>query len=162
MELFCGDCLEKLDNIANESIDLILADPPYCITACKWDTEIIPLDKMWQQLHRVVKPNGAIILFGSGMFTAECMRSNAKSWRYNLIYEKTTPTGFLNANRMPMRAHEDIMVFYKKPPTYNPQKTTGNIRKISTAKQKENCKNGEVYREYEPYTYLQIFQNQTL
>jgi len=108
---------------------------------------------LWTYYEGIIKDNGAIILFGNGMFTADLMQSNRKLWRYNLIWEKTQPTGFQNANRMPMRSHEDICIFYKKPPVYNPQKTTGHERKVSTAKHKRNSKQSTNYREIENYTY---------
>jgi DNA modification methylase len=112
--------------IPDNSIDMVLCDLPYGQTARnKWDT-ILPFDQLWFQYERVAKENAAIVLFANGMFTADLMKSNAKWWRYNLIWKKTTPTGFLNANKMPLRYHEDICVFYKKLPTYYPQKTQGN------------------------------------
>ena len=105
---------------------MILCDLPYGVTAKnKWDT-IIPFQDLWIQYERIIKDNGAIVLFGQDKFTAECMLSNKKIHRYNLIWKKVLPSGFLNANRMPIREHEDIMVFYKKLPTYNPQKVKGN------------------------------------
>lgn len=125
-KLLHGDCLELMKDIPDESVDMILCDLPYgCTARNKWDV-IIPFDKLWEQYNRIIKNNGAIVLFGSGIFTANLMKSNEKYWRYNLIWQKTTPTGFLNANRMPLRSHEDICVFYKKSPVYNPQKTTGH------------------------------------
>ena len=104
----------------------------------KWDT-VIPFNLLWEQYERIIKDNGAIVLFGNGMFTADLMESNRKLWKYNLIWEKTQPTGFLNAKKMPLRSHEDICVFYKKPPTYNPQKTVGE-RKISKAVHHRNSR----------------------
>lgn len=95
---------------------------------------------LWSYYKRIIKDNGAIVLFGNGMFTADLMESNREMWKYNLIWEKTQPTGFLNAKRMPLRAHEDICVFYNKPPIYNPQKTSGHVRKVSKAEHKVNCK----------------------
>lgn len=95
---------------------------------------------LWKQYERIIKDNGAIVLFANGMFTADLMKSNRKLWRYNLIWQKTQPTGFYNAKKMPLRSHEDICVFYKKPPTYNPQKTTGHPRKVSKAEHKVSCK----------------------
>lgn len=140
IELWHGDCLELMKDIPDGSIDMILCDLPYGITARnKWDT-VIPFEPLWEQYNRIIKDNGAIVLFGSGMFTANLMKSNEKMWRYNLIWYKTTPTGFLNANKMPLRAHEDIVVFYKSLPVYNPQKTIGHKRKVSTASHKRNCK----------------------
>jgi len=108
---------------------------------------------LWSQYKRIVKDNGAIILFANGMFTAELMMSNKEMWRYNLIWEKTQPTGFLNAKKMPLRNHEDICVFYKKLPTYNPQKTSGHVRKVSKAEHKIGCKNTSDYGEYGLTTY---------
>lgn len=115
-----------MKQIEPESIDMIFCDLPYGVTACnKWDAIIDPV-QLWEQYERIIKPNGAILLFGQDKFTAMMMLSNSKLHRYNIIWKKTTPTGFLNAGRMPLRCHEDIMVFYKKLPTYNPQKTTGH------------------------------------
>ena len=125
-ELWNGDCLELMKNIPDKSLDMILCDLPYGVTAKnKWDT-VIPFKELWIQYERIIKDNGAIVLFGQDKFTAECMLSNKKLHRYNLIWKKVLPSGFLNANRMPLREHEDIMVFYKKLPTYNPQKVKGN------------------------------------
>jgi DNA modification methylase len=100
---------------------------------------VIDPQLLWEQYERIIKPNGAILLFGQDKFTAKMMLSNEKLHRYNIIWEKTTPTGHLNAKRMPMRSHEDIMVFYKTLPTYNPQKTTGHARKVSSEKHKKDC-----------------------
>lgn len=139
-ELWNGDCISLMDNIDDKSIDCIITDLPYQQTSRnKWDV-IIPFELLWKQYKRIVKDSAAIILFGNGMFTADLMTSNRDMWRYNLIWEKTQPTGFLNARKMPLRNHEDICVFYKKLPTYNPQKTTGHIRKVSKAEHKIGCK----------------------
>lgn len=108
---------------------------------------------LWTHYKRIIKDNGAIILFANGMFTADLMESNRDMWRYNLVWQKTQPTGFQNANRMPMRNHEDICVFYKKQPTYNPQKTSGHIRKVSTAAHKKNSKQSTNYNEIRNHTY---------
>ena len=137
-KLFNGDCFEIMKKISDKSIDMILCDLPYGTTACKWDS-IIDLDELWLQYKRIIKDKGAILLFGQDKFTARTMLSNEELHRYNIIWKKTTPTGFLNANRMPLRTHEDIMVFYKSLPTYNPQKTTGHKRKVSKAEHKVNC-----------------------
>jgi site-specific DNA-methyltransferase (adenine-specific) len=141
----CGDCLELMKTIPDESIDLILADPPYNITQNKWD-KIIDMSQMWEQCERVIKPNGAIIFFGSGKFSAKLILSNEKLYRYSLVYAKTLPTGFLNANRMPLRAHEDILVFYKKLPTYNPQFKPGKAYG-----HKRNALS-DCYGSYKPYS----------
>lgn len=108
---------------------------------------------LWTHYERIIKDHGAIILFANGMFTAELMQSNKKLWRYNLIWEKTQPTGFLNANRMPLRSHEDICVFYKKLPTYNPQKICGHKRKVSKAEHRINGKETLNYGSYGIWTY---------
>lgn len=127
VELLLGDCLELMKQIPDKSVDAIICDLPYEVLNkgnkhAQWD-KMLPLDKLWEQYNRVIKDNGAIILFGQGMFTAQLMMSKPKMWRYNLIWDKNAPTGFLNANRMPLRSHEDILVFYKNTPTYNPQMT---------------------------------------
>jgi DNA modification methylase len=124
-EILLGDCLELMKDIPDKSIDAIICDLPYGVlnkgnVNAKWDS-VIPFIPLWEQYERIIKDNGAIILFGQGMFTAELMLSNKKLWRYNLIWDKVAKTGFLNANRMPLRQHEDIILFYKKLPTYNPQ-----------------------------------------
>ena len=116
-----GDCLELMKSIPNGSIDAIITDPPYGTTACKWDS-VIDFDLMWEQLNRIIKPNGAIVLFGSEPFSSALRMSNIKNYRYDLIWNKIRAAGFLNANRMPLKQHENISLFYKKLPTYNPQK----------------------------------------
>ena len=125
--IYNEDCLEGMKRIPDGSVDCIICDLPYEVLNkgnkhAQWD-RMIPFDKLWEQYERVVKPNGAIVLFAQGMFTAKLMMSNEKLWRYNLIWNKKAKTGFLNANRMPLRSHEDLCVFYKKLPTYNPQMT---------------------------------------
>lgn len=122
--LMQGDCLERMKEIPSGSVDMVLTDPPYGTTACKWDS-IIPLKPMWEQLKRIIKPNGAIVMTASQPFTTILIASNIDEFRYDLIWTKTQATGFYNANRMPLRAHEDIVVFYESLPTYNPQKTSG-------------------------------------
>lgn len=150
--IFNEDCLTGMEPLPDNCIDMVLCDLPFEQTRNKWDV-MIPLDPLWQQLKRITKFNSAIILFANGMFTAKLMMSNPKWWRYNLIWEKTQPSGFLNANRMPLRAHEDICVFYNKLPVYNPQKTTGHTRKVSTAEHKRNSKLSTDYNAYELMTY---------
>lgn len=122
-----GDCLSAMRGIEDESVNLIITDLPYGVTnrgseAGKWDN-IIPFDLMWEQFLRITKRNAAIVLFAQGMFTANLMLSQPKLWRYNLIWDKCRPSGFLNANRMQLRRHEDICVFYREQPCYNPQYT---------------------------------------
>ena len=118
--LMQGNCLDRMKEIPDGSVDLVLTDTPYQKTQNSWDS-IIPLEPMWEQIKRVIKPNGAIVLFGQNTFTFKLGLSNEKMFRYTLTWEKTKAGGFLNAKRMPLQAHEDILVFYKKLPTYNPQ-----------------------------------------
>ena len=123
-KLMFGDCLERMKEIPDGSVDLILTDPPYGTTQCKWDT-VIPFDLMWEQLKRIIKPNGAIVLFGAEPFSSLLRCSNIKNFKYDWVWEKSKATGFLNSKRQPLRAHEIISVFYSKPPTYTPQMTEG-------------------------------------
>lgn len=146
-KLYNDDCLHKMQFIDDKSIDAIITDLPYGQTARnKWDS-VIPFDDLWDHCERIIKDNGAIILFANGMFTADLMESNKKLWKYNLIWEKTQPTGFLNAKRMPLRSHEDICIFYKKLPTYNPQMTDGHKRKVSKASHHVTAKDTTNYGE---------------
>lgn len=124
-KLYKGDCLEVMIDIPDKSIDMILCDLPYGTTRCKWDS-IIDLEKLWEQYNRIIKDNGAIVLFAQTPFDKVLGASNLKMLKYEWIWEKTQATGHLNAKKMPMKAHENILVFYKKLPTYNPQKTTGH------------------------------------
>lgn len=118
------DCLKVMPLIKDESIDMILCDLPYGRTQNKWDS-IIPFEDLWKNYNRIIKPNGVIALFADGMFMADLMVSNKKMWKYNIVWDKVLPSGFLNANRQPLRSHEEIVIFYKKQPTYNPQKIKG-------------------------------------
>lgn len=138
------DCVEGMKSIANKSVDMILCDLPYGQTKNPWDI-VIPFEDLWGQYNRIIKDDGAIVLFANGMFTADLMSSNKKMWRYNLIWDKVLPGGFLNANRMPLRSHEDICVFYKKLPKYTPQKFKGK-KNHSKGKSKETVNNN--YGEY--------------
>lgn len=124
-KIYNEDCLEGMKRIPDASVDCIICDLPYEVLNkgnkhAQWD-KIIPFKPLWAQYERVIKKNGAIVLFAQGMFSAKLMMSNERLWRYNLIWDKVNPSGFLNANRMPLRSHEDICVFYKSLPTYNPQ-----------------------------------------
>lgn len=119
-----GDCLELMNDIPNGSIDMILCDLPYGTTQNKWDS-VLDLIKVWEHYTRIIKDNGAIVLTGQSVFSASLIMSQPKLYRYTLIWEKTKAGGFLNAKRMPLQAHEDILVFYKKLPTYNPQMGIG-------------------------------------
>ena len=120
-KIYNEDCLEGMKRIDNKSVDMILCDLPYGITARnKWDA-IIPFKPLWEQYGRVIKDNRAIVLTGKQPFTSMMITSNPKLYKYNIVWRKNLKTGFLNAKKMPMGAFEDIMIFYKKPPIYNPQ-----------------------------------------
>ena len=128
-EILLGDCLELMKDIPNGSIDMILADLPYGTTQNKWDV-IIPLDKLWEQYERIIKDNGMICLTSAEPFTSTLITSNKKLFKYDLIWDKKLSSGFLNAKRMPLRRHEQILCFYKKLPIYNPEMVTrGKVRK---------------------------------
>lgn len=142
--LLFGDCLERMKEIPDDSVDLILTDPPYGTTACKWDS-VIPFEPMWCELKRVIKPNGAIVLFGSEPFSSLLRCSNLKMFKYDLIWEKSKATGFLNSKKQPLRSHETISVFYSKQPIYNPQKTKGDS--YNKGVRKEQTEN-DVYGRY--------------
>ena len=120
INLFKGDCLIEMAQIKSCSIDMILCDLPYGITKNGWDI-IIPFDKLWEHYNRIIKDNGAVVLFGSQPFTSLMITSNLKNFRYCLVWEKNKFSDFLNAKRKPMKTNEDIAIFYKKQPTYNPQ-----------------------------------------
>lgn len=140
-KLLQGDCLELMNKIPDKSIDMILCDLPYGTTKNKWDS-VLPFDKMWEQYDRIIKENGCIALFADGMFMSDLMQSNKKLWRYNLVWDKELISGFLNANRMPLRSHEEICIFYKKLPTYNPQFTDGEpLHGMGTKFSQEKNKN---------------------
>lgn len=132
--------------IPDKSVDAIICDLPYEVLHkdnpnAQWD-RLIPFEPLWAQYERIIKDNGAIILFAQGMFTAQLMMSNPKLWRYNLVWDKQRVTAFLNANRMPLRCHEDICVFYKSLPTYNPQLEVGlpnHSRGNGVHKNKNQC-----------------------
>ena len=144
-ELYNGDCLEIMKGIHDKSVDMILCDLPYGKTKNKWDT-VMPFDKLWEQYNRIIKDSGAIVLFAQDKFTAKLMVSNEKLHRYNLIWEKDRPSGFLNSKRMPLRSHEDICVFYKKLPIYNPIMWEGKeCHSIGKANGELTCKNNNNY-----------------
>lgn len=129
VNLMFGDCIDRMGEIRDKSIDMIFCDLPYGTTQCKWDS-IIPFGPLWEHYNRIIKDNGAIVLFSSQPFTTSLIMSNIKMYRYEWIWVKTLPVGHLNAKRMPMRAHENIEVFYKKQPVYNPQITHGHKRRV--------------------------------
>ena len=115
-----GDCLELMKTIPDGIVDMVLTDPPYGTTACKWDT-IIPLEPMWEQLKRITKKSGAIVLFGSQPFTSALVMSNPKMFRYEIVWKKERPTNIFFLKKQIAKYHENISVFYAKQPTYKPQ-----------------------------------------
>jgi site-specific DNA-methyltransferase (adenine-specific) len=121
-QLYNGDCLEVMDYLIEQNIkvDCILTDPPYGTTACKWDT-VIPFDEMWLRLNKLIKPNGAIVLFGVQPFFSYLICSNIKDFKYELIWEKEGATNFMFLKKQFGKVTENIAIFYKKQPTYNPQ-----------------------------------------
>lgn len=119
-QLLQGDCLHLMSSIPSQSVDMILCDLPYGSTHNPWDCPI-PLNLLWPEYLRIIKTNGAMVFTAQNLFTAELILSNPKYYRYKWIWVKSKPTNFLNAKRQPLRKHEDICVFYKKPPTYHPQ-----------------------------------------
>ena len=124
-----GDCLERMKEIESGSVDMVLTDPPYGTTACKWDS-VIDFELMWEQLNRVIKPNGAIVLFGAEPFSSALRISNIKNYKYDWKWNKIKSTGHLNAKKQPLRRYEDVVVFYRKQCLYTPQmEDRGRIRK---------------------------------
>lgn len=140
MTLFHGDCISQLNKVADYSIDLVLTDLPYGTTQNDWDKKI-DIAALWKQFDRVVKPNGVVALWSQMPFSAELIMSNPSDFRYEWIIEKGNATGFLNAKKMPLKAHENMLIFYKALPVYNPQKTTGHKPVNSYAKQAGNGSN---------------------
>ena len=143
-EIYLGNCLDLMKDIDDKSIDMVLADLPFGHTNCHWDSQI-NLNELWSQYERIIKDHGAIVLFAQTPFDKVLGYSNLKLLRYEWIWEKPQATGHLNAKKMPMKAHENILVYYKKLPTYNPQKTYNHERKVSTAYHKRNTSTGEIY-----------------
>ena len=145
-KLYCGDCLEVMKTIPDNHIDMVFCDLPYGTTRNKWDV-IISFEKLWEQYNRIVKDNGAVVLTSQQPFTSKLIISNIKNFRYEWIWEKNKATGHLNAKKMPMKAHENICIFYKKLPTYNPQKTIGH-KPINVVKPKSDIPPPKVKRNY--------------
>lgn len=166
-KIYRGDCLELMKKIPDKSIDMVLCDLPYGSTRCKWDV-IIPFDKLWEQYDRIIKENGAIVLFGTEPFSSYLRLSNIKNYKYDWVWDKIKGTGFLNAKKQPMRNHELISVFYKKQCTYNPQKTQGHVLKKSYRSRKlqtdvyGKMKNDNFYESTERYPRsIQVFSTDT-
>ena len=172
INLMLGDCLERMKEIPDGSVDMVLADPPYGTTACKWDS-VIPLEPMWEQLKRIIKPNGAIVLFGSQPFTSVLVASNLKMFKYEWIWEKAVGSNFAVAKYQPLKEHENILVFCKGKSNYYPikeeRKGSGKARLKNGYK--SNGTSTEVYgglqsnrkgKEYEDLKYpssVQYFNN---
>ena len=143
MKLYNGDCLEVMDKLIADGVkvDAIITDPPYGTTACKWDS-VIPFPDMWERLNKLIKPNGAIVLFGSEPFSSALRMSNIKNYKYDWMWEKTRATGFANAKKQPLRNIEIVSVFYKKLPTYNPQ----GLKRINKKMKNSSSVGGEIVR----------------
>ena len=154
IRLMQGDCLERMKEIESGSIDMVLTDPPYGTTACKWDS-VIPLEPMWDQLKRVIKPNGAIVMTASQPFTSVLVSSNLGMFAYEWIWVKSKITGVLNAKKMPVRKHEQVLVFCDKKctGTYNAQ---GLVAKGTVTKQGGNSDN---YGQRNAKEYIQAWTN---
>jgi site-specific DNA-methyltransferase (adenine-specific) len=148
--LYCGDCFNVLPKLDVES-DAVISDPPFGVTECDWDNPI-PLDSFWTMVERRTKQSANFVLFGCGKFTVDLVNSRRKWYRYDLVWHKSKKVGFLNANLMPMRNHESILVFsrpgYFKAATYNPQKTPGGKAGITT-----RIHRSSIYREKREYTH---------
>lgn len=138
INLMQGDCLDKMRGIPAQSVDMVLTDPPYGTTACKWDT-VIDLEAMWDQIGDVLKPNGACVLTASQPFTSRLVMSNPKAFKYSWVWDKVNrPTGHLNAKKQPLRQTEDVCVFYYRQPTYNPQMVKGDPYTATGSKKSDN------------------------
>lgn len=158
-----GDCLEAMKYIADKSVDMVLCDLPYGTTACKWDV-IIPFEPLWEQYKRIVKPNAAIVLTAAQPFTSQLVMSNPKWFKYEWIWHKTMPVGFLNANRKPLNDHEHILIFGEKSSIYNPQyipcpprRATGTSKvktELYSWYDNPNYVPKEVYDKYYPRTVI--------
>lgn len=142
IKLYNEDCFESMKKIDDKSISLILTDPPYGITQNKWDN--IPcLDKLWIDFKRIIKDNGCIVITAAQPFASQLVSSNLEWFKYEIIWEKTIGSGQLNIKRQPLRTHENVLIFYKKQPTYNEQKTLGDAYKINRKVKAEPSNYGE-------------------
>lgn len=135
--IYHGDCIEEMKILPDNSVDMVLTDPPYGTTRNKWDT-VVDMDAFWKEIKRVTKGNSAILMFTQMPFTATAVMSNTKMFRYEWICEKTNSTGFLNAKHMPMKCHENVLVFYNKLPIYNPQFEYGKPYKAKRGRDSSN------------------------
>lgn len=144
-DLVQGDMLEVMNGIPDSSVDMILTDLPYGTTSCRWD-EVIAMDSVWKQYNRVIKDNGAIVLFGSEPFSSQLRNSNIENYRYDWVYRKQKGTGHLNAKKQPLRDSENVMVFYKAQPTYNPQMKYVGVRTKGVVRANPKDVEDSVYR----------------
>jgi len=144
LKFMYGDCLDMMEEIEDGSVDMVLTDPPYGTTQCKWDT-VIPLEPMWKQLKRITKKNATIVMTAAQPFTSALIMSNVKMFKYCWYWNKVSPKGHLNAKKQPLRLIEDVVVFYSKPPVYNPQKTSGHKRIIKSSVYKKSGDGSQVY-----------------
>ena len=166
INLFNGDCLEVMKGIPDGSVDLVLTDPPYGTTACKWDT-VIDLELMWEQLKRIIKPNGAIVMTASQPFTTTLIASNMKMFKYCWVWDKGVGVNFFHVKKQPLKVTEDVCVFYTRQPTYNPsmtkrekpiKKSNNNVGESSGYSIDESCEKyvGRVYEEAYPNVILKF------
>lgn len=149
-QIHLGDCLELMKNIEDSSVDFLFTDLPYGTTNADFDKPI-DLNRFWEQVNRITKPNACVALWCQQPFTTDLVNSNRRYFKYEWVIEKNRSTGFLNAKKQPLKAHETVLVFYRKQPTYNPQKTDGHPRKVSLASHKKKCKQSENYNGAENY-----------
>jgi len=150
VQLMQGDCLERMKEIPDASVDMVLTDPPYGTTACKWDA-VIDLERMWAELKRIIKPNGAIVMTASQPFTSALVMSNPKMFKYCWVWEKQQPTGFLDARRKPLKSHEDVVVFCQSTTPYNPQ----GLKEVQVKNSRKNKSGNGVYGQVSKELYIQ-------
>ena len=159
IDLHLGDCLEVMKQIPDRSVDAIICDLPYGTTACKWDS-VIPFELLWDAYKRVIKDNGAIVLTASQPFTNNLINSNKQLFKYSLVWDKQRSCGSMLANKRPLKYHEDIVLFYKKLPTYNPQMRKGKSLKKASGGRSDNYGNIPLVRyesdEYYPRSILKF------
>ena len=153
IRLMQGDCLERMEEIPDGSVDMVLTDPPYGATACKWDS-VIPLEPMWEQLKRVIKPNGAIVMTASQPFTTTLISSNMKMFKYCWVWQKQKPTNFFQVKTQPLKEHEDVVVFCRSKVNYYPQGT----KPVSIKNGRKN-KSSNIYSKYDGGDYVQKVGN---
>jgi len=158
IRLMHGDCLEKMKDISDESIDMILCDLPYGTTACKWDI-IIPFEPLWEQYNRVIKDKGAIILFGTEPFSSELRLSNKSDYKYDIYWVKEKPTNFMQVKKRVGKLTENICVFYKKQCTYNPQMVKHNGKKVTNKPSEKNAKFKSVVASNSPILSIKPYED---